>query len=733
LSLLAVFSVACKRQQPKPKAAPFQPSAIKVEIKPGGPVILTTTSTEFQVQPSGYIQAFLLHGEQRLTLDEPKPGSPSNSSYIVQDGKPLHFVLAFDQTRELEAVGKFGPGKRIEIPGHPLGPSGTAILATLAVEVYDAFPNVLLSAVEYKNTGSADFVIDSAIEQEHRFSSQLVDPKAQPYDMWSFQGSNFDSPTDDVVQLTRPSSATKEESPAATNASSRGIPVQAFWTAKVGEAIGHIEALPLTISLPANVAADEHVVTQLNVPVGSNLKPGESYFTPRAFLSIYSGDFYEPLHTWSDMHRKEGWNLPKPSPDAYTVGWSGPAEQSDVTPSAMLRMIPDLKALGIKSATLDDGWFDTYGDWNPHPNTFSGDSMRKITAEFHRQGLLIHLGWLPLAVEDGQGGSESHNDVVSRIVQQHPDWLILDQDGSYARVSHDLAALCPAVPGVQAYYLQLVQEFIHDWDFDGFRLDRIHDVPKCYNPAHHHNSPQDSVNAAAEIYKIIYQTSHALKAQSLTQAGPGGASLASLPFIDQAVTSAPQDAALLRRHIKMYKALYGPEAAIVGDPVAVSASDHSSKSRHDHDEDFASTVGIGGVINVNVALPRQDQKDAELTPRAEQLWKKWLVLYNQAMLSKGDFLDLYTYGYDFPEAYAISKDGKMYYAFFAPKPNTPLKTQVQLRGLKPGRYQVIDYVAAKKYGPVEATPTGAPHLPVDFTDHLLLEVSAQPAVQKSGK
>jgi hypothetical protein len=37
-----------------------------------------------------------------------------------------------------------------------------------------------------------------------------------------------------------------------------------------------------------------------------------------------------------------------------------------------------------------------------------------------------------------------------------------------------------------------------------------------------------------------------------------------------------------------------------------------------------------------------------------------------ALIHLGTFLDLYTYGYDIPKAYAIGKDGKIYDAFFAP-------------------------------------------------------------------
>jgi hypothetical protein len=35
-----------------------------------------------------------------------------------------------------------------------------------------------------------------------------------------------------------------------------GIPVVAFWTASVGEAIGHVETVPLTLSMPVKVEQD---------------------------------------------------------------------------------------------------------------------------------------------------------------------------------------------------------------------------------------------------------------------------------------------------------------------------------------------------------------------------------------------------------------------------------------------------------------------------------------------
>jgi alpha-galactosidase len=411
------------------------------------------------------------------------------------------------------------------------------------------------------------------------------------------------------------------------------------------------------------------------------------------------------------------------------VAWCGWGYEFNVTPKQMLGTVPKLKEMGIKWATLDDRWFDTYGDWNPRKETFPNDSIKQMVDDFHKQGMLAQLWWLPLGVEDGQGRWESHKYIVAKVAQEHPDWLILDKNGKHARMTRDLAALCPAVPEVQAWYKQLTEKFIRDWGFDGSKLDNIYSVPACYNPAHHHKSPQDSVNAMGEVYKTIFQTTRAIKPESVTQACPCGTppSLAWLPFIDQAVTADPVGAVQVRRRIKMYKALLGPQSAVYGDHVELSEMTRVGKDGwSEHGSDFASTLGTGGVLGTKFVWPDPGPKykPVNLTAEKEAHWKKWIALYNEKMLSKGEFRDLYVYGYDSPEAYAIEKDGKMYYAFFAPE-NAPFKGEVELRGLKPGSYHVADYADGTDLGTVQADANSAPKLKTEFKQHLLLEVSAK--------
>jgi alpha-galactosidase len=179
----------------------------------------------------------------------------------------------------------------------------------------------------------------------------------------------------------------------------------------------------------------------------------------------------------------------------------------------------------------------------------------------------------------------------------------------------------------------------------------------------------------------------------------------------------------------MYKALLGPNAAIYGDHVELTRiTGANTGNEQDVGDDFASTLGTGGVLGTKFTWPDYGPKlkNVYLNSAKEAHWKKWIALYNEKLLSKGNFLDLYVYGYDVPEAYAIEKGGTMYYAFYAPsygdKTDNSAKWsgQVELRGLGNKTYHVVDYVNGKDYGAVTG-PTAK--LPVDFTGSLLLQVA----------
>ena len=716
--------VACGEKAVAPQVD--QPPASAAEVIPpsqgNGPWIMRTKTAEFHVVSGHSPKPFLLADGSKLTIDAE---DEDQSESATLEGRPVEDFVPAATPKISEPTGKLGrSGKRIEFAS--TSPS-THLLRFDTVEVFDDFPNVAVISSSYKNGSQRELKVDKVVALRQRLNASLIDAKAKPYQMWSFQGASLNWGNDEILPISAKFAQANVMAAPVNHGYGGGIPVNAFWTRRVGVAMGHLETVPIVMRMPVSVGKDERVDAAIEVGDGTILKPGESFATPRTFLAIYSGDFYEPLRMYSQALQKEGWTLPKPNNQDYGVAWCGWGYEFNVTPKQMLGTIPKLKELGITWATLDDRWFDTYGDWNPRNDTFPGDSMKKMVKEFHNQGVRAQIWWYPLVAEDGTGKYESHKYVVSNVLKEHPDWVILNKDGKPARSMRGLATLCPALPEVQSYTKQLTEKFIRDWDFDGHKLDNIYSVPECYNPKHHHKSPQDSIQAMAEIYKVIFQTTRALKPESVTQICPCGTTpnFAWLQFMDQAVTADPVGAVQVRRRIKWYKALLGPQAAVYGDHVELS---EMSRGGHDnwreYGRDFASTLGTGGVLGTKFTWPPNDPKfkNVALTPDKEAHWKKWISLYNQKMLSRGEFRDLYVYGYDEPEGYAIEKDGVMYYAFFNKDEKTSFQGHIELRGLGPGKYHVTDYVNGRDLGIVDAQN---PVIDTRFNGNLLVEATRQ--------
>jgi alpha-galactosidase len=131
-----------------------------------------------------------------------------------------------------------------------------------------------------------------------------------------------------------------------------------------------------------------------------------------------------------------------------------------------------------------------------------------------------------------------------------------------------------------------------------------------------------------------------------------------MPHFNMSVASDPASSFQVRSKGKTFKALMGDNIPYLGDYVELS----------DGANDFASTVGVGGVVGTMFVLPNLVKKHdkSDLTPQREKIFEKWLSIYKDKMLSRGEYLEeLYDIGFDRPEAHVIRKGGDIYYAFFA--------------------------------------------------------------------
>ncbi len=636
---------------------------------------------------------------------------------IVIDGEAVdHLTLEVDSVRREKATTDLGSAQRLTVSGVANLPGGGRLRRILSVDAYPQWPNALILQARYENLSDAPVKLDSLAEPALQLDSSRTNSARKPNDFWSFQGAAVGWGQDFAAPV--PAFLARDNYLGHLDgAEGGGIPVVYVWNQQMGVALAHVEPVPQLWYMPVRGGSRNGVRLALETREPDVIPPGGSVAGLRTLLSVHQGDFYEPLALYADILAVQGLRPAEPDAEDYAPTWCSWGYEFDVRPEEVVGVIPKLKELGITWATLDDRWFDRYGDWNPRADTFPGGEaqMRAMVDALHEAGIKAQIWWYPLAVEDGVGGYESHDYAVADVAKEHPDWLCRNADGSVARNNRGLAILDPAVPGVQEYIAQVTRRFVENWGFDGHKLDNIYFVPPCYGSPYHAD-PEASLAAFAEVYRLIHETTRQLTPDSVTQICPCGTppTFSLLPDYDQAVTADPTSSAQVRQRIKFYKALLGPRAAVFSDHVELS----------DGGSDFASGIGVGGVPGTKFVWPEDPavrervQEWHGLDPEKEAAWRQWFTLYNRYRLSQGEYLNLYDLAYDVPEGHAIRKADRLYYAFYTRQAGDHFVGSLELRGLEERAYQLTDYVHGQGLGTVWGPVA---RLQVTFDGSLLIE------------
>ncbi len=629
-------------------------------------------------------------GGKQTVLGEFRP-----SEYLRAGGRDIH-EFALRGVRRRAVRDQLGAGRQVILTGDAPG-----LRKVVRATVYDEFPRLVIFEVEYTNTGSAELAVESWTSHHYWISSgeQAAEP---PF--WSYQPGSYSKRPDWVLPLR---AGFQQENYLGMNATDYGggTPVVDVWRKDAGLAAGHLEMVPRLVSLPVEVGKDGRAGLAVRQKRNQVLKPGAGLKTYRSFVGVHQGDHFQALRDYSRVMAKQGVRF-RPAPEsAFEPIWCGWGYGRQFTPAQIYGALPVVKKLGFGWVTLDDGWQTAEGDWFLVKDKFPGGDadMRAMADRFHAEGFRAQLWWAPLAA-----------DPDTELLRNHPEMLLLNADGSRQRISWwNSWYLCPADPAVVEYHRKLVVKFLKEWDYEGLKLDGQHlnGVPPCYNPAHKHARPEESVEALPGFFKAIYETALGIKPEALIELCPCGTAYAfhTLPYMNMSVASDPRGSWQIRLKGKTLKALHGDGTAYFGDHVELS----------DGGEDFASTLGIGGVIGTNFRWPPgsggERKGRGDLTPEKEKHFEKWLGLYRQKMLCRGEYLgELYDIGFDRPEGHAIRKGEAMYYAFYAPA----YKGRIELRGLSRRAYRVSDYVNGRDLGTVRGP---AATLEVEFQRHLLLE------------
>jgi alpha-galactosidase len=623
------------------------------------------------------------------------PFSPSETVTVGQ-ARVSDFTLR--QISKQNVRDDLGSGEQTTLSG-----TSGALEKTVAVTIYDRFPEMAFFRVRYTNRGQSPIRI-AAWSNHHYSITAAQDGVAPPF--WSYQSGSYQRRPDWVVPL---KTGFQQRNYLGMNATDYGggTPVVDVWRRDAGIGIGHLERTAKLVSLPVEMPDAEHATVALTFEADQTLAPGASLETFHSFVAVHQGDYFHTLRAYSEVMQAQGVHLSEAPDSAFQPIWCAWGYGRTFTPAQVLGALPVVKKLGFSWVGVDDGWQSSDGDWNLIPSKFpNGDAdMRALVDQIHQQGFRAQIWWAPLAAKPD-----------SELVKNHPEYLLLNQDASKQRISYwNDWYLCPANAAVIDHHRRLVVKMLRDWNFDGLKLDGQHmnGVPPCFNPAHHHQRPEEAVEDLAKFFQVIYETARSVKPDALVEWCPCGTAFNfyNLPNLNMSVASDPHNSWQVRTKGKSLKALHGDQTAYFGDHVELS----------DGRQDFASTLGIGGVVGTQFTWPVGSARrpNYDLNPEKEAIWQKWVGLYKEKMLSRGQYLgELYDIGFDRPEAHAIRKSGEMYYAFYAPQ----YQGRVELRGLERRTYKVRDYENGRDLGVVRG-PRGA--LDVQFTSHLLLEASPQ--------
>lgn len=591
-----------------------------------------------------------------------------------------------------------GPGRRLVVSGVAIDGIDKTVTATL----YERHPGFAVLSVAYRNGATAPLNLRGWTNGDLRVpvtGRRGGSPGAPAF--WCYSGASYEDRRD-WLQPVAPGFAQDNFLGMEASDYGGGAPIVDVWRRDGGLAVGHVETTPKRVSLPV-----EGQRGAVRVAVSAREKravaPGQQFATPQTFIAVHEGDYFGVLSRYRDFMAERGLRPAVAPATSYESIWCAWGYERDCTTALIEGTLPKVRDLGLSWAVIDDGWQAEIGDWNPNRVKYpNGEAdLRALVAQIRSAGLKPRLWYSPLSVAPG-----------SDFLHDHADMLLLDREGAVQEISWwNSFYLCPAYqPTVEATQA-LVAKFLGNWGFAGLKIDGQHlnNVAPCYNPAHHHARPEESMEGLQTFFQAIYRTAMNLDREAVVEICPCGTGYSpfNFPSMNQAPASDPESSWQVRLKGKTLKALMGPSAPFAGDHVELS----------DGHDDFASTVGIGAVVSTKFTWPVDPKpKDSFLlTPEKEPVWRRWIALYQDKMLPLGNYRgELYDIGFDRPEAHAIEKSGRWYYAFFAARWDGPLS----LRGLESGPYRIRDYVNDRDLGTVSGAQA---RLTVAFERFLLLE------------
>lgn len=569
----------------------------------------------------------------------------------------------------------FGTGNRLTVTGY--SPS-LKLTRVLVIESANDLPGTVSVTSKYRYDGEGTLDIAKFVENSYMINDTLDSRDYQSgkveAGLWTMQGAALVWGADDIIPVfdtigTRGATAIEAEKAAANDLTSRnnwfwakngGTPYNDFYGRRVGIGIG--SAMPYQVygmELPTRgsgvTGKHDTAYAWIGWP-GKTLVSGEMTDVGTSVVTVHTGDYFEGAGRFSAAINRLSYNgasVALPTAEslpswAYAPLWETWGYGEGFFPENVLDMVPELRALGIKSITLDAGWYqrdENFGEgvylpdpakWlqTAHrfnlPCTTQKEAVKVIRAfvdRLHDEGFFVTAWCMPsLGYVAGSYNTTSHaiTNPAGVLWTEHKDWFAsataVDmspagvaagnvpapwrESGYYNNARrYDFCLANPSVlNGFTDYFAQLMfGDGADEYNFDGLKIDSIWGMHQCLATGHGHDGdPNAPVRAYSQFYKAIYDKGMALTGGNLVIKNCNCGT--PMNYFDWNGTNRPTPGDFIgsrqmRYRIKMYKGFYGGTFPIDGDHLYLSTLNTRNEGVRRGSIDFLSFLGTGAVFD----------------------------------------------------------------------------------------------------------------------------------------
>ena len=298
-----------------------------------------------------------------------------------------------------------------------------------------------------------------------------------------------------------------------------GTPMSVVWRPDCGLAVAHVERVP-NWSRCRSRRSPTGRKSRWKATSRILLAPGQSVTLPEALPDGAFGRSFRGARHLSAHHGRARSRAPEIPESSYAPIWCAWGYERNFTPEQVYGTLDKAKAVGCEWAVLDDGWQKSVGDWVADTAKFpQGNAGIKAFADrIKSYGMRPKLWISPLSAAP-----------ASDLMREHRDMLLLDADGAAQNVTWwNSYTLCPAYQPTVDYFKAVTRRIIGEWGFQGLKIDGqdLNGVAPCYNPAHNHARPEESVEKLQDFWKAIYETAMAIDPDTNIEICPCGNSFA---------------------------------------------------------------------------------------------------------------------------------------------------------------------------------------------------------------